>query len=319
MSFCDEIREAAAAVAARARSVRIDADSLAMFADVFEYEKPTAPDYDLAHHHRASEGSTLAFIVTLDTINFGSGYWPVLRKRPGLSGYMTVATSLKERFDSSGPWSASELVGIEAREVAECLGQDASHPEIGELVGRFARALRDLGGWLTTRFGGRFEGLVEESAGSAERMAALLSEMPFYHDVHRYGGLLVPLFKRAQIVPADLALAFAGEGPGRFSDLDRLTIFADNLVPHVLRRRGVLRYSSALAETIERGELLLVGSGEEVEIRAVALHAVELLVADLRARGLTTSAREIDQILWVQGQDPAVKRHPRHRCRSVYY
>ena len=38
-------------------------------------------------------------------------------------------------------------------------------------------------------------------------------------------------YKRAQIVASDLALA----GVAEFDDLDRLTIFADNLVPHVLR------------------------------------------------------------------------------------
>ena len=48
-------------------------------------------------------------------------------------------------------------------------------------------------------------------------------------------------YKRAQIVAADLALA----GVARFRDLDRLTIFADNLVPHVLRCDGVLVYDAA--------------------------------------------------------------------------
>ena len=57
----------------------------------------------------------------------------------------------------------------------------------------------------------------------------------------------MPLFddrgfwKRAQILPNDLALA----GVAHFADLDRLTIFADNLVPHVLRIDGVLVYESA--------------------------------------------------------------------------
>ena len=45
-------------------------------------------------------------------------------------------------------------------------------------------------------------------------------------------------WKRAQITANDLALA----GVAEFPDLDRLTIFADNLVPHVLRVDGVLRY-----------------------------------------------------------------------------
>ena len=56
-------------------------------------------------------------------------------------------------------------------------------------------------------------------------------------------------YKRAQIVPSDLASA----GVARFKDLDRLTIFADNLVPHVLRCDGVLRYDERLAAHIDAG------------------------------------------------------------------
>ena len=319
MSFCDAIRGAAAEVARRARSVRIDDAALEGLATRLAQEKPPVPDYDLAHHHRGDPVSTLAFNLTLDTINFGSGWWPVLAKRPGLSGYFTVATSLKERFDEAGPWSARELQAMEAGELAKRLGQDPAVPELAELLALFAGALRELGRWLDAGFGGRFEGPVEAAGGSAERLAELLSAMPFYQDVHRYEEITVPLYKRAQIVPADLALAFGGEGFGRFDDLDRLTIFPDNLVPHVLRRLGVLDYDAALAARIAREELLPVGSPEEIEIRALAVHAVECLVAALADRGVRSSARELDQLLWVQGQDPAIKAHPRHRTRTVYY
>ncbi|MEZ5167114.1 MAG: hypothetical protein R2695_11730 [Acidimicrobiales bacterium] len=34
-------------------------------------------------------------MLSLDAINFGSGYFPYLRKRPGMSGYHTVASSLR--------------------------------------------------------------------------------------------------------------------------------------------------------------------------------------------------------------------------------
>ena len=56
-------------------------------------------------------------------------------------------------------------------------------------------------------------------------------------------------------------------------------MFADNLVPHVLRLDGVLWFDPELVARIERGELIEHGSPEEVEIRACAVHAVELLVA----------------------------------------
>ena len=54
----------------------------------------------------------------------------------------------------------------------------------------------------------------------------------------------VPFYKRAQLTAADLSLAFDGKGLGSFEDLDQLTIFADNLVPHVLRVDKVLLYEA---------------------------------------------------------------------------
>ena len=49
---------------------------------------------------------TAAYILTLDAINFGSGYFPYLAKRPGHSGYFTIASSLRENWESEGPWDA---------------------------------------------------------------------------------------------------------------------------------------------------------------------------------------------------------------------
>ena len=143
--------------------------------------------------------------------------------------------------------------------------------------------------------------------------------MPFYRDVSRYEDLEVPLYKRAQLTAADLAAAFRGEGPGRFRDLDRLTLFADNLVPHVLRREGVLVLDASLGRRIDSGWLVAAGSPEEVEIRAVSVHAVELCVAEIERGGGRATAQALDAALWQRGQSPEMKAHPRHRTRSVYY
>ena len=130
----------------------------------------------------------------------------------------------------------------------------------------------------------------------------------------------VPFYKRAQLLASDLALALDGQRLGRFDDIERLTVFADNLVPHVLRVAGVLSYSDALASAIDRGELLAAGSVEEVEIRACAVHAVELLRAASARVGRPLSSRHLDQILWHRGQRPEIRgAFPRHRTRTVFY
>jgi hypothetical protein len=318
-SLFAEIRERAAEVAARARSVRLDEEGLRALAERLRDERPAAPAWDPTTHHRGSPASTLAYAITLDAVNFGSGWFPKLRKRTGRSGYFTVAMGLKDRFDGAGPWSARELAELTPSDLAEVLRQDLAEPELAELLALFARALRDLGHFLLARHAGRFEGLVEAAGGRAERLVHALAEMPLYRDVGRYEGRSVPFYKRAQITAADLALAFEGRGPGRFEDLDELTAFADNLVPHVLRMEGALRYDPSLEKRIEAGELLEAGSPEEIEIRAAGVHGVERLVAAIRRAGGRTTAREIDWVLWHRGQLPRTKAHPRHRARSAFY
>jgi hypothetical protein len=231
----------------------------------------------------------------LDAINFGSGWFPTLRKRPGSSGYYTVAWALADRFREHGPWTNAELRALDQAAVAETLGQDPAH----ELMGLYAEALRDLGEFLGDRSA---LDVVGEAGGSAEQLAtSLAGGMSFFDDRGFY--------KRAQIVPNDLALA----GIAEFEDLDALTIFADNLVPHVLRVDGVLRYHSELAAPIDRGVLLPPG-GQETEIRACAVHACELIAARLGV-----APRVLDTWLWDRGQEPRYKARPRHRTRTVYY
>ncbi|MDJ0847087.1 MAG: queuosine salvage family protein [Myxococcota bacterium] len=315
----DRIRERCAQVMERATRVRIDPERLEKLGPELATTGVPAAALDPAHHFAGDDESTLAFVLTLDAVNFGSGWFPLLRKRRGLSGYFTVATSLKERFEREGPWSAGELSNLDTAACTRVFGQEDADPGSEELMALFATALRDLGGWLEGRFEGRFAGPVEAAGGSAARLVTLLAEMPLYRDVSRHGELEVPFYKRAQLTCADLSAAFAGEGHGRFHDLERLTCFADNLVPHVLRREGVLVYADDLARRIDGEELLTAGSPEEVEIRAAAVHVVERLVEGIRRAGGRARALDLDFLLWNRGQRPDMKAHPRHRARTTFY
>ena len=324
-SLLDQVRHACQSVAERASYVGIDRDRLLAFArfllsdSSYPLDSLDHPVHDPNCHYLRHGADTAAFFLTLDTINFGSGYSPHLRKRPGMSGYFTMASSLNDHYRAFGPLSADELVQLDAQGCAAIFGQDLSMPPARELMGLFCTALNDLGRLVRDRYAGRFVGLVEAAETSAERLIRLLTEMPYFRDVSSYAGFEVPLFKRAQIAAADLALAFGGQGYGRFEDLDRLTIFADNLVPHVLRVEGVLSYDKELLASINAGELVPAGSPQEVEIRACGLHAVELLVAELDRLGRKVTARELDYVLWNRGQGRRFKSQPRHRTRTVYY
>jgi hypothetical protein len=301
-----DLRRACAAVADRARHVRIEQGEIPAYAAALTSDPPPPPDPE-AHPHSGSREQLAAFWLTLDAINFGSGWFPSLRKRDGRSGYFTIATGLRERFESDGPWTAPELAHIDAATVAAVLRQDSTH----ELMGLFARSWRDLGARLAHEHHGRFAGPVDAAGGSAVSLATNLGRWTSFADTSTYHGLAVRFLKRAQIAAADLARA----GVADLHDLDRLTMFADNLVPHVLRLDGILRFDSALVARIDRCELIEHDSPEEIEIRACALHAVELIVA---ARA-GSSAADVDQRLWHRGQQPRYKASPRHRSRCTAY
>jgi Potential Queuosine, Q, salvage protein family len=290
VSLTDDVRTTCREIAASATHVRIDVEALS----ALDPGEPPALDAD-RHYLEGAAADVADYILVLDSINFGSGWFPTLRKRPGMSGYFTVASSLTDFWRSSGGWPVDELGALTAADVARVLGQDAEH----ELMILYTEALRDLGRFLAGR---RALDLVRDARASAERLAATLAAgMPFFDD-HGF-------WKRAQIAANDLALA----GVADFRDLDRLTIFADNLVPHVLRVDGVLVYEAGLAARIDAGELLPPGA-EERELRGCAVQACELL-----SERLGMPAREIDTALWTKGQAPRYKAVPRHRTRTVFY
>src|SRR3954470_23675477 len=206
MELSDRVRAECAQIAAGVRSVAIDLDAL-------EALDPGAPpELDAERHYLEGEPEDVAtYILALDAINFGSGWFPTLRKSRGpdgtaVSGYFTVAWRVADRFRALGPWTHAEPRATRTQEAARALGQPRAH----ELMALFAQALRQLGWFLGDR--PALEAIAAAD-GSAVRLAEQLAAgMAMFSDTDFY--------KRAQIMGSDLALA----GVAPFHDIDRLTI-----------------------------------------------------------------------------------------------
>ncbi|MGD9043023.1 MAG: queuosine salvage family protein [Desulfobacterales bacterium] len=319
INLLQQVRSACQTVAERARHVQINYDLIPTYARSLPIEKTGVPGHDPASHFLGQNENTAIFFLTLDTINFGSGYFPQLDKRPGKSGYFTIASCLNDLFKKRGPLSAEALKQLTPKDCTRIFEQDPANKPVGELMQLFAKALNDLGGYVQEDFSGSFKALIMAAAGSAERMIKLLLRMPYFDDVQLYDKIEVPFYKRAQLTVADLSLAFAGKGLGRFDDLENLTIFADNLVPHVLRVDSILLYEEELGSHIDAGKRVAAGSVQEIEIRACALYAVELLKNELIRSGHQLTSMGLDFLLWNRGQQPVYKSIPRHRSRTVFY
>ncbi|MEJ7891420.1 MAG: queuosine salvage family protein [Solirubrobacteraceae bacterium] len=266
--LAEEVRARCAEIAASARRVTIHPGAA-------RYDGGTSGLDPGLHRLDAPRDEVLRYVLILDAVNFGSGWFEKLG---------TDTDALTARLTARGtPWTAAELREVSTGELAEVLGLPARH----RLTGLYRHALRDLGAWLREPL---------ELGSSAQAFAARLpyAEDPGFH-------------KRAQIAANDLVLA----GVADFDDVDRLTVFADNMLPHVLRADGVLEYAPELAARIDADEELQHGSPEEVELRACAVHACEGLAA---VAGV--APRTLDNWLWHRAR--ALGGRPHRTCTTAY-
>ena len=319
----DQIRAACQTVTERAHHVHLQADQIPTYVARLPLDAMEAPQPDPRYHYFGPAEAAAGFVLVLDAINFGSAYFPHL-KHPvyvtgHFDGYFAISGALKQRYEQHGPYTTTELQALSPQDCATLFGQVLDGGPAEELMCHFAAALNELGQFLASQFNGQVLELIRTANKSAEKLVRSLSRMPYFQDVARHGDLEVPIYKRAQITVADLHQTFAGEGPGAFDDLDQLTIFADNAVPHVLRCDGILSYSDHLAARIDAGELLPPGSPEEVEIRAGAIHAVELMVAALQQYQPGITPMQVDYLLWHTSHAPRYQTRPPHRTRTIFY
>ena len=310
-------------VAQKSRRVRINREAVIASARRMIGEKTRIPPWDSRHHFFDGGKKSVAYFLVLDTVNFcfwapdGGATWEIEFEGRRISGYYALATALKWGVEAGVPLHEadylSNLTVGDLREIFRGRGEL-------QLMDQRVKNLNELGKLLLDEFSGEACNLVEAAGRSAVGFAGLLSEkLASFRDVAVYEGEKVFFLKRAQILAADLYGAFRGRDWGEFTDVDRLTAFADYKLPQVLRQLGILRYAPALAEKVDQRVLLEPVSPEEVEIRANTIRAVELMRRELQGRGRNLKAFEIDWLLWNMGQEDRFRERPYHRTLTIYY
>ena len=216
--------------------VRIVEDAIPAYAATLPAESPPAPDLAPG----ASDEERAAFGLQLNAVNFGSGWFPTLRKPPGLTGFRTVEAGLRP----AGPWTRRRSTRSTPPRWPPRSGRTPSTSSWRCSRPRCASSAR-CAAPVRPR---RFLALARAGDGTAVEIAEHLAALPTWPDLSPYDGEDVPFFKRAQLSAADLHLQ--GSRP---RDVAALTMFSDNLVPHVLRIDGVLEFDPDLVARIDAG------------------------------------------------------------------
>lgn len=285
-----------------------------------QFVKPTETDARPFYSHSFEE--IVMWCLVLDSVNFcfwadkDSDKWSVNDARHGeLDGYWALVAALKRGANEMPLFNPKWLSAITLDHVRHLFRGNGEIP----LSEKRRAALQELGQGLLKSRTSAWE-LVRDTHGDVvEFIDRILERFPLYRDEALYQGRRIGLYKRAQILCQDLSLELSQVGIRPFTNLGRLTAFADYKVPQLLRDEGVLSFSPSLASRIDAMQELKAGSPEEVEIRGSTVHAVELIRHELLAHGMDMSSADLDNLLWTEAVGRRSLMKPYHRVRTTNY
>ena len=332
--------------AGAAAACRLDREQALRLADrlapaLLEKPTPQSVRFPLQFPDPTAEVSLLAL---LGLMNFGSGWRAELHRASGAGAYQTVQRGVIGLFLKDPQVRAETLAAVSASEVESWFDIQArvevSHPELSPavrqvvdsplapLVQRLQRVLNESGRILLEKQQqslGHFilAALAAQRAsapGAAGPSAAalvdsLVGAFPALQDEGACLGDRVCLYKKAQLIATDLFRRF-GETDERFAfrDFHTLTAFADNVLPAVLRKEGVLRLAPALEQAIDQGASL-PNAEDEVALRASAVAVIESM-----ASHIGVSAPDLDFYLrGVLGKAEGYRSFPRHSAKNTVF
>ncbi|KAK7047510.1 hypothetical protein SK128_016725 [Halocaridina rubra] len=335
-------KDAGAFIAKHAKDVKINENGVKKVANIIA-EAVTTGKLDLEAFKQnevlpLDKGLTVEqladWVFLVDAINFsfwtpdGVPKYSVTYQGKSRTGYLAMVSAVNRAIDEGkkiyDPEYYTKLSLDDLKHIFRS-DTDSAMPLFEERL----RIFKEVGEQLMAKYNGAFVNVLKKAEGSALKLVDIVTnDFPCFRDAAIYNETEVKIFKRVQILAADIWMLYRGEGLGAFVDIDKLTIFADYRVPQAMAYFGVLEYSEALMADLKQEKLYQSGDREEVEIRGCSIHAAELIVEEtkkiLEMKGKSTTSVnsiKVDYYLWdyrVMNAE-TLNSIPYHRVRCIYY
>ncbi|KAL7751059.1 hypothetical protein RI367_003639 [Sorochytrium milnesiophthora] len=329
----DKVRESARFIAEHSKDVRVCKENIAQAADKIKHGLETlnySPATWKSHpmHPSSATAATVEWIFLLDLMNFcfwseSSALYCVEYKGERYTGYWSLCAAINRAIDEGVPITSAECMRSLSKETLERVFRSDSEAPLSFFDERY-NAIRDAGQVLVDKFGGSFVNVVKAADKSCQRLIELVLEhFPTFRDSAQFQGRAVYIYKRVQILVADLWACFEGRSYGEFHDIESITMFADYRVPQAMVHFGLIAYSEELLSYLRSGQQLERGHAWEIEIRGNSIWAIELVRDQLVQShpDMQVNSILIDFFLWDYAKQHAdeLKNIPIHRTKTIFY
>jgi hypothetical protein len=310
------------------RDVRTNVDKIIEVAGWMAYEELPMPDYQMPFGvGQGSADDVIDFILTADCVD---------------TAFTDFSTHVKFGVDYAGRhWSDSDglfacmkramdngipildgkfLAGVTRSEMERIFAANIELPMLDEKM----EIWHQVGAVLAEKYRGRFHNFVkscppriyDNGAGLIDRM---VKEFPRFNDVSPYDGATIKIYKLPQLGTWFVYSALRKSGQFPLADVDKMTAFADYIVPVALRLLRIMSHSPELERAINTYQMIPRDSRQEVEIRAHCIYASALLCEEVNSR------RPKDQQIIIPQIDARLWTHyhttwwPHHLTRTIMY
>jgi len=310
------------------RDVHTNPDRVREVAGWMAYEELPMPDYQLPFGiGQGSADDIIDFIMTADAVD---------------TAFTDFSTHTKFQVDYAGRhWSDSDalfacmkramdngfpildgkfLAQVTRPELARIFAGNIEMPMLDEKM----EVWHQVGATLVANYGGRFHNFVrsgpprlyDNGKGLIDR---LVKEFPRFNDVSQYDGHTIKFYKLPQLGIWISYSALRKSSGFPLEDIDKMTAFADYIVPVGLRLMGITSYSEKLENAINSYSLIPRDSAWEVEIRAHCIYATALLCEEINKKRSPENKIIIPQIdarLWLPYHTTS---WPHHLTKTIMY
>jgi len=312
----------------RSRDVHTHVEKIVEVAGWMAYEELPMPEYQIPFGvGQGSADDVLDFILTADSVD---------------TAFTDFSTHVKFQVDYAGRhWSDSDalfacmkramddgfsildgkfLARLTRPQLERIFSGNIEMPMLDEKL----QVWRQVGSVLAEKYDGRFHNFVkscsprlyDNGAGLIDR---LVKEFPRFDDVSPYDGQTIKIYKLPQL---GIWLAYSSLRKGgqlAVEDIDKMTAFADYIVPVALRLLGITSYSPKLEHAINSYRMIPRDSRWEVEIRAHCIYATALLteeINNIRPKDRQIIIPQIDARLWTHYH---TTHWPHHLTKTIMY
>jgi len=312
---------------AASRHVSTDVREITRHAAWLAFEELPFPEFVLPFGIGAGAEDAIDFILVSTALNFAFTDFKTGVKFTAEYGGRQWSDSeglfacMKRALDAGIPiLEGGYLSRVTRRDLETVFRGNIEMPMLDERV----EVLRAIGEKLVAVYGGRFCNFVrtgkpqafDRGSGLVER---LVREFPRFNDESVLRGKRVKIYKLAQLGVWMLHACLSRSGGFRLQDPQRLTAFADYIVPVALRVMGIQSYTPKLERAIQKNKMIARDSDEEIEIRAHTIYGVALLTEEInkhRPRSKQVINAQVDARLWTHYHATF---WPHHLTRTIMY